>query len=71
VRQTILLALAPASAVLLSGCFPVDDSKKPLAAHDKKCEQLGFKRGTPDHSNCRLERARETTPRGASPATTD
>jgi hypothetical protein len=71
VRLIIAIAIAAVSAVLLSGCFPGDNSAKPLAAHGKKCEQLGFTRGTPEHANCRLERAREATPRGASPATTD
>jgi hypothetical protein len=71
VRLTIVIAIAAASAVLLSGCFPGENSTKPLAAHSKKCEQLGFTRGTPEHSDCRLERAREATPRGASPATAD
>jgi hypothetical protein len=71
VRLTILIAIATASAVLLSGCFPGDNSVKPLAAHTKKCEQLGFTRGSPEHANCRLERAREATPRGASPAAAD
>jgi hypothetical protein len=71
VRLTILIAIAATPSVLLSGCLPADNSTKPLAAHSKKCEQLGFTRGTPEHANCRLERAREATPRGASPATAD
>jgi hypothetical protein len=71
VRLMVLILIAAASAVLLSGCFSADDSAKPLAAHSQKCEQLGFMRGTPEYANCRLERAREATPRGASPATAD
>jgi hypothetical protein len=71
VRLTFVIAIAVASAVLLPGCFPGDNSSKPLVAHNQKCEQLGFARGTPEHANCRFERAREATPRGASPATTD
>jgi hypothetical protein len=42
-----------------------------VAAARRTCEWLGFKRRTRDHANCGLERAREATPRGASPATTD
>jgi hypothetical protein len=70
-RLTISIAIAAASLSLLAGCFTADDSGKRLAAHDKKCEQMGFTKGTPGHANCRLERAREATPRGAAPATTD
>jgi hypothetical protein len=68
----LTIAIATVSAPLFAGCFAVDhDPRKPLAAHDQKCEQLGFKRGTPDHSNCRVEQARETTPLGATPAPSD
>jgi hypothetical protein len=71
VSIAIVIAIVATSSVLLSGCLPGDNSSKPLAAQSKKCEQLGFTRGSPEHANCRLERAREATPRGASPATAD
>ncbi len=71
VRLTIVIAIVAVPSVLLSGCSPGDKSTKPLAAHNKKCEQLGFKRDTPEYAKCRLERAREATPRGASPAPAD
>jgi hypothetical protein len=41
--------------------------KKPRMAHDQKCEQLGCKLGTPQHTKCRLELARLATPRGSAP----
>jgi hypothetical protein len=71
VRLTVFIAIVATSSVLLPGCLPGDNSTQPLAAQSKKCEQLGFTRGSPEHANCRLERAREATPRGASPATAD
>jgi hypothetical protein len=46
-RLTGIIAVAIASAPLLRSCISSDDSKKPWMAHDQKCEQLGFKRGTP------------------------
>jgi hypothetical protein len=30
----------------------------------QKCEQLGFKRGTPEHINCGFEQAHQAAPRG-------
>jgi hypothetical protein len=70
-RLTIVIDIAATPALLLSGYLPEDDSRKPLAAHDQKRDQLGFTQGTPERAKCRLERAREATPRGASPATAD
>jgi hypothetical protein len=69
VQSASIAAIAAASASLLAGCFGPDDSKKPWIAHDRKCEQLGFKRGTPEHINCRFEQARQATPRGGAPGT--
>jgi hypothetical protein len=63
-RLTSIIAVAAVSTPLLVGCFGQEDSKKPWMVHDQKCEQLGFKRGTPEHANCRLELARQATPRG-------
>jgi hypothetical protein len=63
-RLTIVIAIAATPALLLSGYLPEDDSRKPLAAHDQKREQLGFTQGTPEGANCRLERAREATHEG-------
>jgi hypothetical protein len=68
-RLASIAAIATVSASLLAGCFGLDDSKKPWIAHDQKCEQLGFKRGTPEHINCRFEQARQATPRGGAPGT--
>jgi hypothetical protein len=59
-----IIALAAVSIPLLAGCFGQDDSKKPWMVHDQKCEQLGFRRGTPEHANCGLELARKAMPRG-------
>jgi hypothetical protein len=70
-RLTGIIAIAVVSAPLLRTCVGPDDSKKPWMVHDQKCEQLGFKRGTPEHTNCRLELAREATPRGSAPAAPD
>jgi hypothetical protein len=70
-RLTVIIAVAIVSAPLLRSCLGSDDSKKPWMVHDQKCEQLGFKRGTPEHTNCRLELAREATPRGSAPAAPD
>ncbi len=44
-RLTTAISIAAASAPLFTGCFTADDSRKPLAAHDKKCVQMGFQRG--------------------------
>ena len=70
-QLTIVVAIAVGSALLCAGCFPADDASKPLAAHTRQCEQLGLKRGTPEHANCRLELARQANPRGVTPATQD
>ena len=71
-RLTMAIVIATVSALPLGSCFGGDhDPRKPLATHDQKCEQLGYKRGTPDHANCRVEQARELTPRGATPAAAD
>jgi hypothetical protein len=65
-RLTSIIAVAAVST-LLASCFGREDSKKPWMVHD----QLGFKRGTPEHANCRLELARQATPRGGVPAAPD
>jgi hypothetical protein len=70
-RLSSIVALVAVSTVLLAGCFGQDASKKPWMVHDQKCEQLGFKRGTPEHANCRLELARQATPRAGVPAAPD
>jgi hypothetical protein len=70
-RLTSIIALAAVSTPLLAGCLGQDYSKKPWMVHDQKCEQSGFKRGTPEHANCRLELARQATPRGGVPAAPD
>jgi hypothetical protein len=70
-RLTGIIAVAIISAPLLRGCMSSDYSKKPWMAHDQKCEHLGLKRGTPEHTNCRLKLAREATPRGSAPAAPD
>jgi hypothetical protein len=57
-RLISIVAVAAVSAPLLGGCFGPDDSKKPWMAHSQKCEQLGFKRGTPEDTKCRFELAR-------------
>jgi hypothetical protein len=62
----IVIALAP-----FAGCLIADDSRSPLAAQDHNCQQMGFKRGTSEYSNCRFELARQMNPRGTTPATTD
>jgi hypothetical protein len=67
-RLTNIFAVAAVSAPLLGGCFGPDDSKKQWMAYSQKCEQLGFKRGTPEHAKCQFERARLATPRGNAPA---
>jgi hypothetical protein len=67
-RLANITAMAAVSASLLAGCGP-DDPKKPWMAHDHKCEQLGFKQGTPEHINCRFEQARQATPLGGAPGT--
>jgi hypothetical protein len=66
-RLVRITAIAAVSAPLLAACFGPDDSKRPWIAHDQKCEQLGFKRGTAEHINCRFEQARQATPRGGAP----
>jgi hypothetical protein len=62
-----IIAVAAVSAPLLASCSGSDSSEKPWMAHDQKCGQLGFKRGTPEHAKCRLELARLATPRGSAP----
>jgi hypothetical protein len=66
-RLTGIIAVAAISVPLLASCGS-DYSKKPWMAYDRKCELLGFKRGTPEHAKCRLELARHATPRGGEPA---
>jgi hypothetical protein len=63
-----IVIVAAVSASLLAACFGPDDSKNHWTAHEGKCEQLGFKRGTPEHINCRFELARAVTPRASAPA---
>ncbi len=70
-RPTVVVAIVVGSAPLFGGCFTADDSGKPLTAHSRQCERLGFKQGTPEHANCRLELARQANPRGVTPATAD
>ncbi len=70
-RLTIVIAIVVGSAPLLAGCFAADDSLKPLAAQGQKCEQMGFRRGTPEYANCRFELAHQTNPRATTPTTTD
>jgi hypothetical protein len=53
-RSCLGTLLQPASARMIP--------KKPWIAYDRKCEQLGFKRGTAEHVKCRLELARHATP---------
>jgi hypothetical protein len=65
-----IIAVAAVSAPLLASCNS-EYSKKPWMAHNQKCEQLGFKRGTREHARCRLELARQETPRGSAPAAPD
>jgi hypothetical protein len=62
-RLTAILVVAVVSAPLLKICLGSDDCNKPWMARDQKCEQLGFKRGTPEHTKCRLELTREATRR--------
>lgn len=62
-----IIAVAAVSAPLLVSCNS-EHSKKPWMAYDRRCEQLGFKRDTPEHTKCRLELARQETPRGSAPA---
>jgi hypothetical protein len=69
-RPIGIIAIAAVSAPLLASCSS-DYSKEPWMAHNQKCEQLGFARGTPEHDRCRIELAREATPQGAPRATTD
>ncbi len=70
-RLMIVIAIVVGAAPLFVGCFTADDSRKQLAVHSQQCEQLGLKRGTPEHANCRLELARQANPRGVTPATED
>jgi hypothetical protein len=70
-RLTIVIAIVVGAAPLFAGCFTADDSGKPLAAYSRQCEQLGFARGTPEHSTCRLELARQANPLGVTPARED
>ena len=67
-RLTGILVVAIVSAPMLRSCLGSDDFKKPWMVHDRKCEQLGFKRGSLEHTNCRLELARAATPRASAPA---
>jgi hypothetical protein len=60
-----IIAVAAVSAPLLASCS--DYSKKSWMVHGQQCEQLGFKRGTAEHAQCRLELARVATPRGGAP----
>jgi hypothetical protein len=57
-----IIAVLAVSAPLLVSCSGSDYSEIPWIAHDQKCEQLGFKRGTPEHAKCRVELARLATP---------
>jgi hypothetical protein len=70
-RLITIIVVAVLSTPLLRSCVGPDDSKKTWMAHDQKCERLGFKRGTPDHTKCRFQLAREATPRGSAPAAPD
>jgi hypothetical protein len=66
-----IIAVAAVSAPLLASCSGLDHSKEPWMAYEQECEQQGFKRGTPEHDKCRLELARQETPRGSAPAALD
>jgi hypothetical protein len=68
-RLTSIVAVAAVSAPLLGGCFGPDNSKKPRMAHCQKCEQLGFKRGTPEHAKCQFELAPSDAARGRTSST--
>jgi len=70
-RPSIVITVIVGSVAPFAGCFPADDSSKPLAAHSQQCEQLGLRQGTPEHSNCRLELARRANPRAVAPAKED
>jgi hypothetical protein len=70
-QLTIVIAMVVGSAGLFAGCLPADESKKPLAAQGHECEQLGFKPGTSEFANCRIELARQANPRAVIPAGED
>jgi hypothetical protein len=70
-RLTIVLAIVVGTASLFAGYFTADDSLKPLSELGRKCEQMGFKRGTSEFAYCRFELAHQTNPRGTTPITTD
>jgi hypothetical protein len=67
-RLTAIIAVVAVSASLVVGCSGPNNSKKSRVAHSQKCEQLGFKRGSLAHANCRLELTRQATPRGGETA---
>jgi hypothetical protein len=69
VRLIGIIAVAVVSTPLTS-CSS-EHSKKPWMAYDRRCEQLGLKRGTQEHDKCRIELARQETPRGSAPASPD
>jgi hypothetical protein len=64
-----IAAIVAASASSLQAARPRTIPKKPWIAHDRNCEQFGFKRGTPEPINCRFEQARQATPRAGAPGT--
>jgi hypothetical protein len=68
--RLIGIIAAAVSAPLLTSCNS-KYSEEPWMAYNQKCEQLGFKRGTQEHDKCRLELARQETPRGGAPAARD
>jgi hypothetical protein len=40
----------------LSGCATVEDRRQLMLSNaDKNCTQMGFKKGTTEHSNCQLD----------------
>jgi hypothetical protein len=65
-----IIAAAAVSAPLLTSCTS-EYSEEPWMAYNQKCEQLGVKRGTQEHDKCRIELARQDTPRGSAPAALD
>jgi hypothetical protein len=70
VRLIGIIAVALVSAPLLTNCNS-DYSKEPWMAYNQKCKQLGFTQGTQEPDKCRIELARQETPRGSARASPD
>ncbi len=58
-RVTGIIAVAIVSAPMFRSCLGPDDFKKPWMVHDRKCEQLGCKRGTLDRTGPCSDAARK------------